>query len=107
FFLAVITPKMIRGLIMIDNGSSPSRREFLTGVAGAGAMAEISSLWSNAKGGSEPGRRLPIVYFSKHLHWLDWEHMAETTKELGFDGLDVTVREGGHVEPAQVREDLP
>lgn len=70
-------------------------------------MAGISSLWSNAEGGSESARRLPIVYFSKHLLWLDWEHMAETTKELGFDGLDVTVRDGGHVEPARVREDLP
>jgi L-ribulose-5-phosphate 3-epimerase len=89
------------------SGLYSSRRQFLAGVAGVGAMASFSNLSSNADGTSEPASRLPIVYFSKHLQWLDWEQMAETAKELGFDGLDVTVREGGHVEPGRVREDLP
>jgi len=84
-----------------------SRRRFLASVAGAGALAGVSSLWSSEAGIGEPGGRLPIVYFSKHLQWLDWEHMAETAKELGFDGLDVTVRQGGHVEPERVQQDLP
>ena len=84
-----------------------SRRKFLTSVAGAGAMAGFSSLWSSEAGGSKSSGLLPIVYFSKHLQWLNWEQMAETAKELGFDGLDVTVRQGGHVEPERVREDLP
>jgi len=70
-------------------------------------MAGISSLWSSEAGIGKPGGPLSIVYFSKHLQWLDWEHMAETAKELGFDGLDVTVREGGHVEPERVQQDLP
>ena len=91
----------------MENRVSSSRRKFLTGVAGAGAMASFSSLWSGEEGGSQSGGRLPIVYFSKHLQWLNWEQMAETAKELGFDGLDVTVRKGGHVEPERVQEDLP
>ncbi len=33
--------------------------------------------------------------------------MAETAAHLGFDGIDLTVREGGHVEPTRVQEDLP
>ena len=33
--------------------------------------------------------------------------MAATAEELGFDGIDLTVREGGHVEPERVQEDLP
>jgi len=70
-------------------------------------MAGLSSLRSHEAAGGNSAGPLPIVYFSKHLQWLDWEHMAETTKELGFDGVDVTVRQGGHVEPGRVQEDLP
>jgi sugar phosphate isomerase/epimerase len=84
-----------------------SRREFLAGVAGAGAMVSFSSFGSSEGAGGKIAGRLPIVYFSKHLQWLDWEPMAEAAAELGFDGLDVTVREGGHVEPARVQQDLP
>jgi len=70
-------------------------------------MAGLSSRWSAGSEAGESSRRLPVVYFSKFMQWLDWEHMAETVKGLGFDGLDVTVREGGTVEPERVREDLP
>jgi len=86
--------------------SRSSRRNFLNRVAGAGVMASLPNLGLAQEGGAST-HRLPIVYFSKHLQWLDWEHMAETAKELGFDGLDVTVRKGGHVEPERVQEDLP
>ena len=33
--------------------------------------------------------------------------MAETTASMGFDGIDLTVRAGGHVLPERVAEDLP
>ncbi|UCC97110.1 MAG: TIM barrel protein [Phycisphaerales bacterium] len=33
--------------------------------------------------------------------------MAQTAAEVGFDGIDLTVRPGGHVEPERVRDDLP
>lgn len=70
-------------------------------------MASFSSLWSSGEGGGKSAGRLPVIYFSKHLQWLDWEQMAETAAELGFDGIDLTVRQGGHVLPERVQEDLP
>jgi len=70
-------------------------------------MVGLPNLWPSEDGEGNSGGRLETVYFSKHLQWLNWEQMAETAKELGFDGLDVTVREGGHVEPERVQEDLP
>jgi sugar phosphate isomerase/epimerase len=92
---------------MTDERVGSSRRKFLSGVAGAGAMASFPSLGlAEGKGGAS-ARPLPIVYFSKHLQWLDWEQMAATAADLGFDGIDLTVREGGHVEPGRVQEDLP
>ena len=90
---------------MEDNRSS--RRTFLRGVAGAGVAAALTKSATAQQADGPSPKRLPIVYFSKHLQWLDWERMAETAKELGFDGLDVTVRKGGHVEPERVQDDLP
>jgi len=48
-----------------------------------------------------------VHVFSKHLQWLDYNGMAETAAEIGFDGVDLTVRPGGHVLPERVEEDLP
>lgn len=48
-----------------------------------------------------------ISIFSKHLQWLDYKEMAAAAREIGFDGLDLTVRPQGHVLPERVEEDLP
>ena len=48
-----------------------------------------------------------IHLFSKHLQWLDYEEMSKVAKEIGFDGLDLTVRKKGHVLPENVVKDLP
>lgn len=48
-----------------------------------------------------------VSLFSKHLHWMGYDELAVTAKELGFDGLDLTVRPGGHVLPENVKRDLP
>jgi sugar phosphate isomerase/epimerase len=70
-------------------------------------MASFLSLGFAEEGASPSPRRLPIVFLSKYLQWLDWEPMAATAAELGFDGIDLTVRPGGHVLPERVEEDLP
>ncbi len=48
-----------------------------------------------------------ICLFSKHLQWLDYDEMAQTVAAIGFDGVDLTVRPGGHVLPENVESDLP
>lgn len=48
-----------------------------------------------------------ICIFSKHLQWLDYQGMVQTAADIGFDGVDLTVRPGGHVWPERVEEDLP
>lgn len=84
-----------------------TRREFLRQLAGAGVAATLPavSFANGTTADSEPC--IPVCIFSKHLHWLDWEPMAETAAKLGFDGVDLTVRDGGHVLPERVEEDLP
>jgi L-ribulose-5-phosphate 3-epimerase len=48
-----------------------------------------------------------LSIFSKNLHWLDYQEMAKVVADLGFDGVDLTVRPAGHVLPERVTTDLP
>jgi len=45
--------------------------------------------------------------FSKHLPDLGWADLAAAAIDMGFDGIDLTVRTKGHVLPERVAEDLP
>ncbi len=38
---------------------------------------------------------------------MDWSRLAKSIKPIGFDGIDLTVRKGGHVRPERAAEDLP
>lgn len=48
-----------------------------------------------------------VNLFSKHLQFLDYNEMSEAAAEIGFDGLDLTVRPKGHVLPEKAVDDLP
>jgi sugar phosphate isomerase/epimerase len=59
---------------------------------------------------SRPARakaKLKVAVFSKHLQFVQGENLAIAAAGIGFDGVDITVRKGGHVEPATVARDLP
>ena len=48
-----------------------------------------------------------ISIFSKHLNWLDVNGMVETAAQIGFDGVDLTIRPNGHILPTRAEEELP
>ena len=50
---------------------------------------------------------MKLVMFSKHLAPLSIEDAARAAGELGFEGLDLTVRPGGHIEPQDALAQLP
>ena len=52
-------------------------------------------------------RNLKVAVFSKHLQFLTGADLARAASEIGFDGIDITVRRGGHVDPSRAAEDLP
>src|SRR5947208_14571180 len=52
-------------------------------------------------------RNLKVAIFSKHLQFLGGPELARAAAEIGFNGIDLTVRTGGHVDPARAAEDLP
>jgi len=50
---------------------------------------------------------MQLVMFSKHLGPLSITDAGKAVKDLGFRGLDLTVRPGGHVLPERVKTALP
>ncbi len=83
-----------------------SRRRFLhqTTVA-ACALPALPSALANA---SAPTADPPKIYvFSKHLQFLNHADLADAAAQIGFDGVDLTVRPQGHVLPERIETDLP
>ncbi|HBO45812.1 MAG TPA: sugar phosphate isomerase/epimerase, partial [Planctomycetaceae bacterium] len=81
------------------------RRAFLAGslAATAAALAPRGMALT-----AEPARPTPtFCAFIKFVQSLGYEEMAARIAELGFDGIESTVRRGGHVLPQRVEEDLP
>lgn len=89
--------------------SYSQRRTFLkqaTVLAGTGILAP-NVLSEDLKKGKSADNPLQISIFSKHLQFFDYEDMASAAQDIGFDGIELTVRNRGHVQPEKVEEQLP
>jgi len=82
-----------------------TRRRFL-GAATAGAAAVITGRAHGSQSAGS-GFRGVLCLFSKHLPDMDARQVARAVKPLGFAGVDLTVRPGGHVAPERAAQDLP
>jgi sugar phosphate isomerase/epimerase len=80
------------------------RRDFMLSAA-AGATA--SFLARNANAAENRNGEFKICAFVKFIQSLSFDRLAETIKQLGFDGIEATVRNGGQVLPERVEDDLP
>jgi sugar phosphate isomerase/epimerase len=80
-----------------------TRREFLQ----AGSAAAMAAAIGESPAAQQRGFRGSICFFSKHLPRMNAMRLGATVKKLGFDGVDLTVRPKGHIEPARVAQDLP
>ncbi len=70
-----------------------TRRSFLAAAAAVPLMADA--------------KRPTLCMFSKHFGELNYAELGKTCKDLGFGGIDLTVRPKGHVLPEKVSDDLP
>ncbi len=79
-----------------------SRREFLaaTGAVSALGLPQVGAAAASPFKGT-------LCLFSKHLPGMDGRRLGRSLKEVGFGGVDLTVRPGGHVLPERAAEDLP
>jgi L-ribulose-5-phosphate 3-epimerase len=81
-----------------------TRRRFLAAATGAVAGGFLLRADAHA---APAGFRGSLCLFSKHLPSLEAQPLARAVKSLGFAGIDLTVRPGGHVAPERAAEDLP
>ena len=86
---------------------SYSRKQFLKQVAGASLALPFYHLPLPTVNSSKKNEELEVHLFSKHLHFLEIADAAKVAKQLGFAGLDLTIRPKGHVLPEQVSQQLP
>lgn len=79
-----------------------NRRHFIATTVTGTILAKTDFLFA------KPPTTMKISVFSKTLHWIeDYQTLANTVAEMGFDGIDLTVRPDGHVLPENVEIDLP
>ncbi|MBI1356274.1 MAG: TIM barrel protein [Acidobacteria bacterium] len=72
-----------------------TRRQVLAGAALAAAAP------------AGPAKKPTLCLFSKHLPGLSYPELAKALQQMGFPGVDLTVRPGGHVLPENAERDLP
>lgn len=89
---------------------SLTRRDFIkrSAIASSSLLIPMPAKALESITKENSNRQEPRVYlFSKHLQFLNYDDMAEAAAEIGFDGVDLTVRPNGHVLPERVTDDLP
>ena len=87
--------------------SSITRRSFTKQAALGIGFIPLLGFSNNLFENESNTDTLSVHLFSKHLQFLNLEQAGEKAAELGFQGLDLTVRPKGHVLPETVIEDLP
>ena len=84
----------------MTNCSIP-RRDFLCAAASGVAATALSRV---SAADSAPHS---ICVFTKPFQSLSFDELADRIAELGCDGIEAPIRDGGHIEPAQVPDELP
>ena len=85
-----------------------NRRIFIKDAAAFAAFSAVAPL-ANASAGILPDamQKNEIYSFSKLFQFLNYDELAALFKDSGLDGIDLSLRKGGHVEPENVEKDLP
>ncbi|MCG9792935.1 sugar phosphate isomerase/epimerase family protein [Flavobacterium algicola] len=84
-----------------------TRREFISKSACAAGMLPLSTFSFPSIFDFDDHDVLDVSIFSKHLQFLDYKATGEIAAEMGFAGVDLTVRPNGHVLPERAKLDLP
>lgn len=85
------------------------RRSFLCRLGQLAAVcgtAPAVASWAQAPAAAAADR-WPVAIFSKGLQTHSYEQMAAAIAQIGADGIEAPLRRGGHIEPADLAEELP
>jgi len=83
------------------------RRNFIktAGLSAAGLSLTGNRLASSVL--SAKSLKRPVCVFTKCLQFLSIEDLGAVLGKIGFDGADISVRPGGHIEPKNVKTEIP
>ena len=80
------------------------RRDFLRDSLALGAALTTGSVARAAllaSGGNS------VCAFIKFVQSLSYDQLADAIADIGFDGIEATVRKGGKIEPGKAVDELP
>ncbi|MFB9053359.1 sugar phosphate isomerase/epimerase family protein [Formosa undariae] len=86
---------------------SISRRDFIKKTTVAASSLPLLGMPFSMANNFQFEADLDVSIFSKHLQFLDYKETGQIASELGFNGVDLTVRPKGHVFPEDVKTKLP
>ena len=78
------------------------RRSVIAAGSGLAALAALP-----ATAATPEDKPFEICAFIKFVQSLSFEDLSRRIASMGFDGIEATVREGGHVLPEHAEEELP
>lgn len=83
------------------------RRNFIktTGLSAAGLSLTGVGIASTLT--TEKALKRPVCVFTKCLQFLSIEDLGAVLGKIGFDGADISVRTGGHIEPKNAKTEIP
>ena len=79
------------------------RRDFMRLAAASGLVAATTELRGEAAPKSTP----KVCTYTEQFQSLPISEVCQVFQRIGVDGLDLTVRPGGHIEPDRAKEELP
>jgi L-ribulose-5-phosphate 3-epimerase len=82
-----------------------NRRQFLAGLSVA-ATATLNTRMAIAQS-TIAAREWPIAIFEKVFEGLNYEELADAVAETGADGIEATIRNGGHIAPEAAADEVP
>jgi sugar phosphate isomerase/epimerase len=84
--------------------STLDRRQFLKRTTAFAAATVLPAVFPVA---AEKTVLWQFCAFEKPLQFLSFDELADLVAQLGFAGIEATVRPGGHIPPERVEEELP
>lgn len=85
--------------------SNVDRRSFIRASVASGLFALAPGrLWATPPVDAKPN---PICVFIKFLQSLSYDELADSVADIGFDGIEATVRRSGYIAPARAADELP
>lgn len=85
------------------HGEPLVRRDFLRWAVASGLVSAVPELTAEEAAPSLP----KVCIFTEHFQALPIPEVCKVFRQIGVDGLDLTVRPGGHIEPDDAKQQLP